>query len=187
MPKRRTKSELAKAKEFEKLQAKWYNKLRKSGFVDIECGTDLNRVPGQTFRQAGQNSHVLWDFERAEHDGDDIIDTSESVWDTDKSAYFDRLAAFAHGLPNQDSLWAKLILDLVDGSGDSRKTVARRHKTTMTKATTIWEATVQALGLPKRGPGEPRDAPEQPAPVRILTAAEKARLGYVPPKKWTKE
>lgn len=196
---RRTRKELDKAVEFEKLQKYWYAKLKKTGFIDIEGGRDLAQVPGQTLRGAGPNSHVLWDFERGSHgdgaggyraDGTgelQVIDETCDIGGTDKFEYFDRISHFAHSLPNQDSLMARLLIDLSSGAPGTyyRKHVARKHKTTLAKANTIWEATIQALGLPAlvQKHSHAAEKPPEPAPVRSLSAKEIAGLNYTPPKK----
>lgn len=172
--------------EFDKLKAKWYKKLKRSGFKDIEHGRDLNNMAGQTFRQSGNDSVVLTDFERIEHDTDDRFlpgwDQQSQCHDTAKYEYYDRIVTYAGTLPEGDRVRKFLILTVQT----SRSNAARKVRYSMVQATSIWQATLQQLGLPdgRRGPGkrEAAKAPEPASPVRILKREEIAKLQYKAPK-----
>jgi hypothetical protein len=48
-PRRASKGQLSKA-DFKKLQKKWYKKLAKSGFLDIESGREHGNINGQSLK-----------------------------------------------------------------------------------------------------------------------------------------
>jgi hypothetical protein len=168
--------------EFKKLQAKWYKKLRKSGFIDIECGVDLNKVNGQTLPQG---RYILWDFERADSEGmtEAFLERfngwngTDTVQDMPKYRYYEAIIDYGQSL--EDDRTKKFLLMAVD-VGPTK--AARKLRMSQTQARDIWSATLEQIGLPRptRVSHEP---PPEPAPVRTLTKAEIKRLQYTAPMK----
>ena len=175
---------------FKKLQARWYKKLKREGFRDVECFTDLNKISGQTFRQSGDGSVMLWDFHGNDSDddgvrdwplvdnlGNDIPQGELELSNTAKYEYYDRITTYAaHTSPRRRKF---LLLSIKVG----RSIAAKEMSMSQSEANTIWSATLQKLGLPKRTVQAPRDFEQDtPAPVRVLSKSEIAKLGYKAPK-----
>lgn len=59
---------------FQALQRRWDKKLKAGGFVDIECGTDLNEADGWTFR-GGDRKHGgrVKQISSVDEDGDEQV------------------------------------------------------------------------------------------------------------------
>ena len=96
---------------------------------------------------------------------------------TAKYEYFDRIITHAaHTSPRRRKF---LLLSIQKG----RSIAAKEMKMSQSEANTIWSATLQKLGLPKRTVQSPRDFEQDtPAPVRVLSKSEIAKLGYKAPK-----
>jgi hypothetical protein len=177
---------------FAKLQSEWYAKLRKTGFVDIECGKDLNKSNAQTLRGAGPNSHVLWDFSQSDADGDGFgpggdkygYDESRGVQDLAKFEYFDRIGSYGQSMPEMTSRQRrrKLVVIMM-GNGAAKRSIARELKMNLDYVGSIWDATLAGLRLPSgRSQANASEPPPEPKPLRILSKADIAKLGYKSPK-----
>jgi hypothetical protein len=186
MPPRKPSNKAPAAAGFARLKAKWYAKLKRSGFKDIECGRDLNKSAGQTFRGAGPNSHVLWEFT------DDNFgpagsgyDETRGIPDLDKFEYFDRIGHYAQSLPDMTRRQQRRKLACIAASqGKSRTQTAKELNMSLTYVNSIWDAMLQELNLPgsKDRARMAHEPPAEPAPVRILSKQEIAKLDCTPPK-----
>ena len=170
--------------EFSQLRDSWYKKLKKAGFVDIEGGRDLNKSAAQTFRQSSRNSVLLWDFSLS--DDSDEHAAALKGWngyglaEHARFEFTDRVTAYANKLRNKRHR-ELLLLVLEKGMAKARKELRMSVKESLS----IWQATMEKLGLPNdtgtgggvKVKGEPKQP--QPGPVRILSAAERAKLQAV--------
>jgi len=180
--------------KFQALQRRWYKKANKLAQErgetgDIEYGRDLNKTAGQTFRQSGDGSVMLWDFSAPDQDdsvrdwalvdssGHEIEQGELELSNTAKYEYYDRIMTYAaHTSPRRRKF---LLLSIQKG----RSIAAKEMSMSQSEANTIWSATLQKLGLPKRTVQAPRDFEQDtPAPVRVLSKSEIAKLGYKAPK-----
>jgi hypothetical protein len=171
------------SKKFLKLQQTWYNKVERSGHVDVERFMDMNKYPLSTMPR-GHGSFI---FDR-EPDGeyDDDYDSRNGVdytpiQDTDKAAFWRVVGHKAALVPVKDKRYKLLnaFADLGTFSAAAKEVGMERIK-----AQNIIRDWLKQIGL-KDATGLSRSSKKEkpvPAPVKALSKSEIARLGYIPPK-----
>jgi hypothetical protein len=194
---RKTKPFSTKA-QLRQLQAKWYARLRRDGFVDVEGGRDLNHLNATTLPGSGSLSFVsttaegpdgLFDAtELFEVDNDAVYGGFTSVANTSQAVLWRKVMGAAHDLPSNYKHRAFLI-DWAT-SGGKRRAAARRAGIPINIARGDTARFCARIGVEEialftsANPARSMkpEAPT-PAPVRRLSKREIARLQYTPPTK----
>ena len=167
--------------KFRKLQLKWYKKLRRSGFKDIEGTSDFNDFPVSTLRSSGGTTHLSWDFARDDDYGECMLagwDGQSGLGESSNWEYYARVSSYANELPRDSEVRAVLLcfLDKHPRLAGKIPGVSKR------RAMSIWTETIKQLGLPPERAAFHRPAQEKPAPVRHLSKKEIKALSLTPPK-----
>jgi len=169
-------------KTFRRLQLKWYKKLRKSGFRDIEGTSDFNDFPVSTLRSSGGTAHLPWDFSQDDGLGENNLhgwDGQSGLGESANWEYYSRIADYASTLPRLDQTRAVLLCFLERNPRVAKHTVPG---VSPRRAMSIWNETIKALGLPQECKYNPPTGQPKPAPVRRLSKKEIKKLNLTPPK-----
>jgi len=189
MPKRKLRvASLLTKEQFARLQAKWDARLKRSGFVDIEYGQDLNDIPGaSTFRRRSDGGHGTevdlgfgFEVENALGNGEPM----RSFSDDETAETWRYLCQAAHAIDDSDK--DKRLICVVAETGFIAE-AAKITRAPIDRISRAWHKFCDRLGVStkrlraSRHPRATVDAPN-PAPVRMLSRDEIARLNYRPPK-----
>ncbi len=161
---------------FNKLQAVWYNKLKKAGHVDVERYQDFNKLPITTMPRL--HGSLIFDPETGE-----MNEEAEtiSLHDTDKSAFWREVGRCANNLLRNDPMYKIAHAFAECGSfmaagravGLPRKPAEAKLKGWL-RDNGLKEYTGLSRGTHDKGP--------PPGPVRVLSKVEIAKLDYSQPK-----
>jgi hypothetical protein len=131
---------------FQKLQSIWDERLRKSGFVDIEAGADLNRYSASSFDDDRVDGPDGWKISRYTQQEDcEFAESRGAIGDTPTASAWRIFAAGAHELP--DGPTKNLLLSIAE-AGCMTRALLRRHRRTRRAARTLFEAHCRRVGLP---------------------------------------
>lgn len=191
--------------QFATLQAKWYRKLKDTGFEDIEGGRDLNKFSTSSFRGKAEEDKGLEFVSTSSTSGGRPFDATElfladnrevygaatCVADTPQALLWRQIGQAIHALPGNAKHRAFLVTWSATGKQSES---ARRHNFTRGKARWIVDTFCAAHGFDKRrlfstAKGDPvrsrttTKAETLTPPVRHLTKREIAKLVYTPPRK----
>lgn len=168
------------------LVKKWYGKLAKTGFDDIERGKDMNQYPATTMPGRHRSMHLEYPADLESFDDgseQDIEQETNSIVNDSKAVYWRRVRDQVNRLGADTSPGIKqFLLDWVE-SGNLTET-ARDYGWTRMQAYWVAKQFMVQAGL-RMGIGRAEDSGEpepEPAPVRILTKTEIKRLRYKCPK-----
>lgn len=170
-------------KTFRKLQLKWYGKLRRSGFRDIEGNSDFNCFPVSTLRSSpGGTCHLPWDFSDDDAQGETHLhgwDGQSGLGEAANWEYYQRIRDYAESLDREDKTRHVLLCFL-----DKHPRYARKMTKGVSprRAMSIWNETIRQLGLPPESGYYPKRGQESPAPVRRLSKSEIRRLKLTAPR-----
>jgi hypothetical protein len=162
---------------FQKLQQIWDERLRRSGFVDIERGVDLSLYPASTFKQRDRTKRGRsYAFVPMTDTGEPYpgisleaaIDQATTTHgspllaDAPTAAAWRKFQAGAHRLP--DGPTKNLLLSIAE-EGCISAAVLQRHRKSRQNARTIFAAHCRRLKLPPNKllvPGRTKRAPRTP-------------------------
>jgi hypothetical protein len=182
--------------DFMRLQAKLDKRLAREGFVDIECGADLNLRPATTFRHtSATGGHgaevVIGGVEiipaiRPGSPGDSgsrrnmsCLELVESVFDSPRARAWMIFSQAAHELPT-DARTRKILLSVAENG--SLTEAMRRHRTTYDTVRLLVIGLCDAIGVEYRSlfsaVTEVAPTPDlpKPGPVRQLRQDEIRRI-----------
>lgn len=149
------KPRFARTQSFIQLQAHWYGKLRKTGFVDLEKGRDTNKEKAYAAdgKRVSRILHFMPEEGGAEVDVEAMMEanvrtfgTYTNVADTPTAVAWRTLSKAAHDLP-LDYRHRLFLIDLAQ-VGCVAGYLLRRHRITRRVATWAFRGFLEDIGLP---------------------------------------
>lgn len=161
------------------LQDAWDQRLRASGFKDIEGGADTNLISGSTFRRPSDNGGHGATVVLGLGHGDDDQDERPSIFETARARAWARFSQAAHELPI-DAQMRAILVDV----GESGSLIGAATRNGVSRFVVYDRATrlCEAIGIDRRLMFDAVTDVTEPAPppavnpARRLTKREIKRL-----------
>jgi len=118
-----------KKRDFAALQKRWYLKLQKSGFKDIELNADLEPV-----KSTIRSDHASFDFLLTEDTESDI--ELSSLWECPKFNYWHEFLSHAYALP-PNYKYRSLLIEIGEYGGYTTAMLTKRHISRQTMRTVV--------------------------------------------------
>src|SRR6185503_4151986 len=162
--------------QFEKLQRKWYKRLKREGFEDVERFQDMNKLPVSTMPRL--HGSFLYDPDTGEI-GDDVEVTP--LAETDKAGYWREVGRKQSLMRRSDKNYKLISVFAETGTMAAAGAACGLSRTEATNRIKAW---LRSHGLKEfTGLSRHRVEPQPPpGPCRSLSAAEIAKLNLTPPR-----